>query len=111
VIFYRPAWHDGCAQEFQANLSPLKKHLCEKSDLICVIGKQKKSVPVILTKDMLDGINLLLKHRSYVGVNSHNNYLFPRVFGGSLEHLQTWDCLRKIAKKDQIKNPDRIIST
>lgn len=107
----RPSWHDGCVQEFQSTLSELEKHLCKTLDLIRVVGKKRRSVPVLLTSDMLNAITLLLQHRSNMGISPENPYLFPRVYGGSLEHLQTWDCLKKISLKAKLKNAERIQTT
>ena len=107
----RPQWHDGCREEFQASLTPLEKQLCSRMELMMVTGKLRRSVPVLLTTDVVTAMNLLVKYRSTVLIPDENPYFFSRVFGGSLGHLQAWDCLRKVAQRAHLKNADRIQST
>ena len=107
----RPAWHEGCIEEFEAVLSPLEKYLCKRLELIRVVGKLRNAVPVLLTPELVAAIEILIKYRKDVGVHKDNKFLFPRVYGGSLDHLKTWDCLRQIAMKANLKNADRIQST
>ena len=98
-------------EEFQATLSTVEKKLCARLELMIVVGKMHKSVPVLLTPDVLSALNLLVKHRSSVGIPVANPYLFARAYGGSLLHIQAWDALRKVAHSAGLENPSCIQST
>jgi len=54
-----PAWHENCMSEFQATLSPMEKELCARLELILVVGKQRRPVPILLTPDVSSAISLL----------------------------------------------------
>ena len=107
----RPEWHEGCMDEFQASLTPLEKHLCSRMKMVKVVGKMRRSVPVLLTADVVAAMNLLVKHRSTINIPEANPFLFARPYAGSLAHLQAWDCLHKIAQRASLKNAERMQST
>lgn len=81
--------------------------------MVETIGKQGRKVPVILTPEITNGMNLLNSLRSMVGVSEQNKYVFARVNRDSLEPLRGWDCLRHCAMEclPKLKNPDAITST
>ena len=91
-------------QEFQASLSPVEQKLCTRLELMKVVGKMCKAVPILLTPDVIDSMNVLVQSRSAVGIPDANPYFFAHVYGKSLGHIETWDCLHK-------DSHDRIQST
>ncbi|CAB4023743.1 Hypothetical predicted protein [Paramuricea clavata] len=76
-------------------------------------GKHGRTVAIILTPEITNGINLLNSLRSTVGIHEENPYAFARVNRDSLGHLRGWDCLRYCATKcsPKLQNPDAITST
>jgi len=79
--------------------------------MVKVVGKMRRSVPVLLTADVVAAMNLLVKHRSTINIPEANPFLFARPYAGSLAHLQAWDCLHKIAQRASLKNAERMQST
>ena len=92
-FMYHPKWHEGCMEEFQASLTPLEKQLCSHMEMVMMVGKMRRSVPVLLTSEVVAAMNLLVKYRSAINIPEQNPFLFARPYGGSLGHLQAWDCL------------------
>jgi len=80
-------------EEFQASLTPLEKQLCSHMEMVMMVGKMRRSVPVLLTSEVVAAMNLLVKYRSAINIPEQNPFLFARPYGGSLGHLQAWDCL------------------
>jgi hypothetical protein len=76
-------------------------------------GKHGRTVAIILTPEITNGINLLNSLRSTVGIHEENPYAFARVNRYSLEHLRGWDSLRYCDTKcsPKLQNPDGITST
>ena len=76
-------------------------------------GKHGRTVAIILTPEITNGINLLNSLRSTVGIHEDNPYAFALVNRDSLEHLRGWDCLRFCGTKcsPKLQNPDAITST
>ena len=87
-------------------------HHC-RLNLVETRGKRGRKVPIILTREITNGINLLNSLRSTVGINEQNPYAFAQVNRDSLEHLRGWDCLRYCATEcsPKLQNPDAIAST
>ena len=56
-------------------------------DLVEVMGKQNKKVPVLLTPVMKAAIEKLIKHRDMCGVDPTNIYVFAKVIRSKL----VWD--------------------
>ena len=82
-------------QEFQASLSPVEQKLCTRLELMKVVGKMHKAVPILMTPDVIDSMNVLVQSRSAVGIPDANPYLFARVCDKSHGHIETWDCVHK----------------
>lgn len=53
-------------------------------DLVEVIGKQNRKVPVLLTPSARSGIDMLIATRDSVGVPEGNHYVFAKVLYSSL---------------------------
>jgi len=78
-------------QEFHASLSPVEQKLCTRLELMKVVGKMRKAVPILLTPDVIDSMNVLVQSRSAVGIPDANPYFFARVYGKSLGHIETYN--------------------
>lgn len=65
--------------------------------MVEIRGKRGRKVPVILTPEVKDSIDLLIKTRKAVGIPDENPYVFARPTRQSLQHMRAWDCLRNLA--------------
>ena len=65
--------------------------------MVEIRGKRGRKVPVILTPEMIKGVDLLIKTREAVGIAVENPYVFARLNRQSLEPMRAWDCLKKLA--------------
>ncbi|XP_072161248.1 uncharacterized protein [Bemisia tabaci] len=106
----RPNWHENSADELKAAMSPLERKLGENMAVLDIRGKHDRSVPVVLTKEMQEGIEFLLKHRTQIGINKNNPYIFA-IAGFDEAHLRGHDCVRKICGKLPLVKPRLIQGT
>ena len=81
--------------------------------MVEIRSKWGRKVPVILTPEMINGIDLLIKTRETVGIAVENPYVFARPNRQSLEPIRAWDCLKKLARpcEPSLSNPTNITST
>ncbi|KAL1267264.1 hypothetical protein QQF64_002939 [Cirrhinus molitorella] len=91
------------------SLTKLEQELCNELTRLEIRGKRGKKVPVLLTKDMVESMDMLNESRSKVGVSDANPYVFARV--GALTHIRGSDCLRKFSKMCGAKDPRSLTST
>ncbi|XP_026054801.1 uncharacterized protein LOC113040760 [Carassius auratus] len=91
------------------SLTKLERELCNELTRLEIRGKRGKKVPVLLTKDMLESMDLLNESRSTVGISDSNPYVFARL--GALTHIRGSDCLRKFSKTCGAKDPKSLTST
>ena len=80
-------------------------------DLVYVIGKRGRKVPIILSSDVISGINCLIKHRELVGVNPENKYIFAAPTRGSKNYLHGYDCLSAVVDRLPLEKLSAIKST
>lgn len=107
----RPKWHDGSDSVFKESQSSFEKRLCESMELVRIQGKCRRPVPILLTKEVTEYIDVLLKYMLAVGINKKNPFVFATVFGSSLDRLRVCDSVRIICRQANLKNPDRICGT
>ena len=86
-------------------LSKVEQELCRSFQRVEIRGKRGNTVPVLLTTDMVDAIDLLNQQRKGVGVSNDNKFLFARANYGSLGHVRGCDCLQELAPKSGAKMP------
>ncbi|CAH3173487.1 unnamed protein product [Porites lobata] len=82
-------------------------------DMVEIRGKRGRKVPVILTPEMINAIDVLIKTRKAVGIADENPYVFARPNRQSLEPMRAWDCLKKLSTQCEppLSNPTNITST
>ena len=82
-------------------------------DMVEIMGKRGRKVPVILTAEMTRSIDLLIKTRKAVGIQERNPYVFARPNRQSLQYMRAWDCLRKFCTQCEppLSNPANVTST
>ena len=93
---------------------PAEKNLAARLKLCYVEGKKKKDnsnspVPILFTSETAQAIDLLVQHRSQVGIADTNEYLFAR--GKGQNYLVGWDTLQAISKQIVLKKPKPITPT
>ncbi len=69
------------------SLTKLEQELCNELTRLEIQGKRGKKVPVLLTKDMVESMNMLNESRSKVGIDKANPYVFCKG-GGFIAHPQ-----------------------
>ena len=74
-------------------------------------GKKGRKVPVLLTPDMKEAIDLLIATRDAVGISQENPYVFARVYKQSDGHMRAWDTLRKLTDEVSLQHPEALTST
>lgn len=81
--------------------------------MVEIKGKRGRKVPLLLTKEVKEAIDVLVKKRTEVGINQKNPYLFAATASGSLGHLRPWECMRKVVTSDELKleKPEAVTST
>lgn len=106
----RPSWTDQNTEELRDSLTPIEKKLTESLVVVETEGKRGRKVPVILTPQVKEAIDLLIRYRDKCGVYLHNKYIFART-NESLTFLRGHDCLKKICDEIYLENPSLITGT
>ena len=78
-------------------------------DMVEIMDKRERKVPVILTSEMTRSIDLLIKTRKAVAIQERNPYVNRQ----SLQYMRAWDCLRKFSTQCEpsLSNPANVTST
>ena len=81
--------------------------------MVEIKGKRGRKVPLLLTEEVKQAMDVLVETRSEVGINPENPYLFATIGNGSLGHLRPWECMRKVVTSDELKlkKPEAVTST
>jgi hypothetical protein len=76
-------------------------------DMVEIRGKRGNKVPIILTKDIKESIDLLIRTRKNVGIPDKNPFVFARPTKQSLKNIRACDCLKRFAKECEppLSNP------
>ena len=94
-----------------SSLSSIEQELCKCMHRLDIGGKRGRTVPLMLTDDMKNIIDLLIKRREDAGVLPQNVYVFARAHYGSLGHARGSDCLRELSLQCGAKEPELLRST
>ena len=94
-------------EEIIDSLTPLEKEIIKSHKRIEIVGKRGSKVPVILTDDMIENLNCLLKTRQEMGITT--NFLFGKP--NSQFPIRGSDALRKMALECGASNPTVLTST
>ncbi|XP_043982140.1 uncharacterized protein LOC122836583 isoform X1 [Gambusia affinis] len=90
-------------------LSDLEKKLCEHFRRIEIRGKRGRKVPVLLTPEMQQSLDMLIGKRQECGVPTENVHLFARPL--AMSSYRGSDCLRYFVSTCGAKRPDTLTST
>ncbi|XP_071580199.1 uncharacterized protein [Temnothorax nylanderi] len=93
--------------------SPRAKEIAKKYVRFTLRGKLGRTVPVLLTGELRDCIEMILKHRKAAKVSSKNPYLFglPSLTKDKHRYLLACDLLRQFAVDSGAENPETIRAT
>lgn len=75
-----------------------------------VLGKRGRKVPLLLTKNVEAGLNLLIECRDKVGVNPVNPFVFSVPSNGSVKNIRGPDAIRKHVRASSLSSPEAIYS-
>lgn len=109
----RPDRTTGNSHEIMQSLNGFERELSKRLDMVEIEGKRGRKVPVLLTKEMKESIDLLTQTRKDVGIPDANPYVFARVNRESLGHIRGWDSLRHFTQicAPPLTNPDAVTGT
>ncbi|XP_053390953.1 uncharacterized protein LOC123563710 [Mercenaria mercenaria] len=102
---------DSTLKEVQESLSPVEKMLCATFSRIEIRGKKGRTVPVLITPELDNCIDLLIHHRKSAGIHVENHFLFPRSNFDSRQPIRSTDVIRKFASETGLSKTDNITST
>ncbi|XP_063400627.1 uncharacterized protein LOC134685111 isoform X2 [Mytilus trossulus] len=101
----RADWRGG-NEELYKSLSAVERELAKKMDLVEVIGKKNRKVPVLLTPLMKRGIDLLISTRDSSGVEKSNIFVFAK---GERSYIEGAEALNHVLKEvEGLKHPENI---
>jgi len=88
----------------------LFEFLLSRLQVIQVIGKRSRPVPILLTGDMTESMTILNDMRSQCCVHGDNRFFFA-LPGTSGAHLQFFSVLQRVATSAQLKKPQNLTTT
>ncbi len=94
-----------------SGLSKLEQSLCKMFDVVEVVGKKGRTVPVLLTSNMVESICMLLSKWIDIGIPPENPYVFARPCCQSMGHIRGSDCLNKLSSLAELQHPENMRST
>jgi len=104
----RPDWRRTSNKELLNNLRPVERTLMKRLDLVQIPGKRNRRVPIIITPDVGDAMQLLVDNRDHCGIPPQNLYFFA---SDSLDgHLDAWLVLHSCAENAGVSKPRLITS-
>lgn len=106
----RPEWNASGTETVKKALSPFEQELAKTLVLVNIVGKRGRHVPVILTGEMIEAIDLLIKLRTKVDIVPENPFLFA-LGGNSLRHIRGHDALKKWCTEANLQSPELITGT
>ena len=95
--------------DISKTLSRTEQELCTRLKLIEIAGKRNQTVPVLLTQDVIKGIDSILANRTAVGINPSNLFVFARSSG--LNNVDPFAAVRRVAECAGAKRPELVRST
>ena len=104
----RPQWLAHSHTEIQNCLSPIEKELAKRLDMVKIKGKRGRHVPVLITSDIIEAMNILCKTRQKGQISTKNIYMFAN---STLGYLRSWTVLNEICNKYHLQDASAINST
>ncbi|XP_041954724.1 uncharacterized protein LOC121713822 isoform X4 [Alosa sapidissima] len=95
--------------DLNAALSELEQKLCKHFQRLEIRGKRGRKVPVLLTPDMVQSLELLVEKRDECGVEKDNPYLFSRPC--AMTYFRGSEYINHFAHTCGAKHPENLSST
>jgi len=105
----RPNWQAASNIEVVQNLQPVEQKLMSRMDMVQVPGKRNRRVPIIITPEVGEAMELLVSRRDRCGVPSMNRYFFAT--NSRDGHLNTWLVLHSNAVAAGVEKPRLVTSS
>lgn len=102
-FLYIPKWRESSNKGLINNLQPLEKE--KRMDLVLVPGKRNPRVPVLITPEVGNAMELLVKTRNQCGFPPNNIYFFA--VDSAAGHLDAWLVMRHVIPCKQCHNNTR----
>ncbi|CAH1980411.1 unnamed protein product [Acanthoscelides obtectus] len=106
----KPQWSEQSTTELKNSLTPFEVKLAERLAVVEIPGKRAKKVPVLLTDEVRVALDLLISKRTDCGISGNNPYIFA-CSKNSTQSLRGHDCLSKMCKLADLRNPELITAT
>ena len=97
--------------ELRASLTKSELFLLSSLTRIVTRGKRGRPVPVLLTAEMTESIEILISRRAEVGLGKNSPYIFSNPLSKTGEPLRGSDCVRKFAHASGATHPNTLTST
>ncbi|XP_038047636.1 uncharacterized protein LOC119721741 [Patiria miniata] len=104
----RPGWNNSRVEELLCQMTSLEKKLLESHDLLKMIGKRGRTVPVIVPPDCSKSLNAISKLR-HLFIPPSNQYMFARNTPST--HMQAGHVLKEIISEVSLDSPQDIRTT
>ena len=105
----RPNWRSEMSREVTKSMAPLESKLVERLDLVCVPGKRRRKVPILIPADTAKPLQHLQETREQVHIPSSNPFLFASMSQNG--HLDGWQALNSVTSEIDLQFPQLITST
>ena len=106
---YKKASVGDVHSDMMEHLSELEKRLCNKLTRVQVVGKCGTHVPVLLTSNFNNALQIIVNKRAAHGVPDSNKFVFAK--SGANKHLRGSDVIRKYADDCGAKWPETLRGT
>ncbi|XP_057666792.1 uncharacterized protein LOC130900289 [Diorhabda carinulata] len=106
----KPNWSNTGTQELKDSLTPLEVKLANALTIVKIIGKRGRIVPIILTEDMKESVDLIISKRIQNGILAENPFVFA-IANTTASHIRGHDSLKKWCIEAELQSPDLVTST
>ncbi|KAG5882523.1 hypothetical protein JTB14_006795 [Gonioctena quinquepunctata] len=106
----RPSWNNQGTEEMKNSLTHFERKLASNLTLVQVVGKRGRRVPIIISKEVKETMDMLILTRIKAGVQNENPYIFA-IPGTSKSHMRGHDCVKKWCTEAQLQSPELITGT
>jgi len=92
----------------EATLSKTEQQLSARMKLVDIAVKQNRTVPVLLTPDVVKAIDCILSSLEKIGIDDDNEF-FARI--SRPNSIDVCSCMRRVAERIGVERPELIRST
>lgn len=92
-------------------LTNLEKRFTAQMSRVEITGKRERTVAVLLSHQMKSGLEEIMKHRPFMGINVKNKHVFCITTNDSLSYIRGGEVLKEYGNSAGLKRPDAIRAT